>query len=182
MQTPTPPVQMVTKRLVLRKPRPSDAAAKYEHGCHPDVIRFMDWMPHATLEDAARYVERASWQWESGEHYSWVITERGQDMAIGSVGCSMNGHAAELGFVIYRGYWGFGYATEAAGAILGWAATTDTVHRVWATCDAENLASARVLEKLGMQREGLLRRYAVRPNLAPGVPRDAIMYSWVRSA
>jgi RimJ/RimL family protein N-acetyltransferase len=71
-------------------------------------------------------------------------------------------------------------APEAARAVLEWASTLDGVHRIWATCDVENGASARVLEKIGMAREGLLRRWAVRPNLPATPPRDAYVYSWVR--
>jgi RimJ/RimL family protein N-acetyltransferase len=51
---------------------------------------------------------------------------------------------------------------------------------VWATCDVENLASVRVLEKLGLTCEGVLRRYAIRPNLSP-TPRDAFVYARIRA-
>jgi ribosomal-protein-alanine N-acetyltransferase len=53
------------------------------------------------------------------------------------------------------------------------------VYRVWAMCDADNVASGRVLEKVGMQYDGTLRRCAVRPNLGPE-PRDAHLYARVR--
>ena len=54
-----------------------------------------------------------------------------------------------------------------------------TVWRLAATCDIDNLASARVLEKAGLTREGILRRAIVRPNMT-GKPRDALLYSKVR--
>lgn len=54
-----------------------------------------------------------------------------------------------------------------------------SIRRVWATCDAENLASVRVLEKLGLSREGLLRQWAVRPNIS-SEPWNACIYARVR--
>jgi len=171
-----------TERLVLRRPKPDDAAAKYEYSRDLAVARYMDWVPHADLRDAVALVEDAAARWESGEEFSWVITVKPADLAVGSVGCHVRDHAAELGFVLARPYWGQGYATEAAMAVFAWAAGCEDLCRIWATCDVENTLSVRVLEKLGMVREGVLRRWAIRPNLAPGVPRDAFVYSWIREA
>jgi RimJ/RimL family protein N-acetyltransferase len=173
---------ITTERLILRRPKPADAKAKYEYSRDPEVARYMDWVPHPDLGSALAVVERAAARWESGEEYSWVITVKPADLAVGSVGCHMQRQAVELGFVLARPYWGQGYATEAAKAVFAWAASCEGVCRIWATCDIENTGSTRVLAKLGMVREGILRRWAFRPNLAPAVPRDAVVYSWVREA
>jgi RimJ/RimL family protein N-acetyltransferase len=109
-----------------------------------------------------------------------VITLKPDDRPIGSVGCRRRGHAVDLGYVLSRNHWRRGYATEAAQAVFKLAAGLEGVYRVWATCDVENTASARVLEKIGMVREGILRRWAFRPNLPPQPPRDALVHSWVR--
>lgn len=63
--------------------------------------------------------------------------------------------------------------TEAAGALLGYGFTALDLHRVWATCDARNKASARVLEKIGMRREGLL----VHERVVKGDWRDSCVYA-----
>jgi RimJ/RimL family protein N-acetyltransferase len=55
----------------------------------------------------------------------------------------------------------------------------NAIYRVWATCDVENLASAHVLEKAGMQKEGILRRYILHPNISPE-PRDSYCYSVIK--
>src|SRR5215470_11140666 len=55
-----------------------------------------------------------------------------------------------------------------------------TIYRVWATCDVENEASARLLERAGMEREGVLRRWLVHPNLSEA-PRDCFCYSIVKA-
>jgi ribosomal-protein-alanine N-acetyltransferase len=71
--------------------------------------------------------------------------------------------------------------TEAAGAVVNWAVAQPQVYRVWATVDLENRASQRVLEKVGMTREGVLRRWLVAPTLGP-VPRDVWCYARIREA
>jgi RimJ/RimL family protein N-acetyltransferase len=176
----TPLALITTPRLVLRRPKPSDAVAKYEYGRDPEVARYMDWARHGNLSDAVAFIEGATSRWQSGEEYSWAITVKPEDRAIGSVACRVRGHAVDLGYVLSRDCWGRGYATEAAKAVFEWAASVEGVYRIWATCDVENAASVRVLEKLGMSREGILRRWAIRPNLAPKVPRDALVHSWIR--
>lgn len=175
-----PPEQIATARLILRRPKAADATAKYEYARDPEVARYMDWAIPTGLDRILASTANAAVRWESGEEYAWVITAEPDDRAIGNVACRVEGHAADLGYVLAREHWGRGYATEAATAIFRWLVSLDGVFRIWATCDIENVASARVLEKIGMSREGILRRWAIRPNLAPGVPRDAFMYSWVR--
>ena len=68
---------------------------------------------------------------------------------------------------------------EAASAVVDWALAQPQIYRVWAICDHENLASARVMEKIGMQREGLMRRGIVHPNISDE-PRDCWVYARVR--
>jgi RimJ/RimL family protein N-acetyltransferase len=175
-----PPETITTARLVLRRPKLSDASAIHAYGRDPEVARLMDWRAHTSLDDAVAHVADAARQWDSGLEYSWVLTVKPEDRAIGSVGCRVRGHAVDLGYVLARDQWGRGYATEAARAVFEWARRLDGIHRVWATCDVDNLASARVLEKLGMSREGRLRRATIRPNLPSRVPRDTLVYAWIR--
>lgn len=74
-----------------------------------------------------------------------------------------------------------GYVTEIARASLDHVFAIPGVWRVSAYCDVENVASAQVLEKVGMQREGVLRRFIIHPNLS-AEPRDAYLYARVRQA
>ena len=68
---------------------------------------------------------------------------------------------------------------DAANAVVEWALAQPEIYRVWAVCDVDNLASARVLEKIGMQCEGLLRRYILHPNISEA-PRDCWCYAKVK--
>lgn len=142
----------------------------------------MDWPTLSSTADAVAATQRAMRRRNTGEEYTWRITVKPDDDPVGAVACVLDGDTAEIGFVMTRRYWGRGYGTEAAGAVLRWAASIRTVGRVWASCDIDNVASARVLEKIGMSRDTILRKAVVRPNL-PGQPRrDCLVYSWIREA
>lgn len=81
-----------------------------------------------------------------------------------------------IGYGAARAYWGKGYIPEATCAIIDWAFQQPSIFRVYATTDVENVASRRVLEKVGMQCEGILRTYILHPNI-DDVPRDSYMYA-----
>ncbi len=66
-------------------------------------------------------------------------------------------HQADIGYEFSPEHWGKGYATEAAQAMVHFGFTTLQLHRIWSWCIADNIRSARVFEKLGMQLEGRLR-------------------------
>jgi ribosomal-protein-alanine N-acetyltransferase len=84
---------------------------------------------------------------------------------------------ASLGYGIARECWGRGFASEAARAVVDYAFEGLALERVWARADPLNLASVRVLEKLGMQREGLLRSHVLRR----GERADRVYYGILRS-
>lgn len=160
----------------LRRPKPEDAEAIFEYGSDPEVARYADWPVQTSIEPIVELIEERKARWESYSEYYWVITESVSDRAIGGVSCRLEGDEAEIGYLLNRKRWGEGYATKAAGAVLTWLKSGQAVKKVRATCDTENLASVRVLEKLGMHRERVLERHSVRPAL--GVePRDAYLYT-----
>ena len=70
---------------------------------------------------------------------------------------------------------------EAITAVAGWAFSDPSVFRVWAVCDVENRASARVLEKAGFLREGVLKKWSLHPNIS-AIPRDCYSYSQTRQS
>ena len=69
--------------------------------------------------------------------------------------------------------------TEALAEVVGWALAQPPVFRVGAVCDVENAASARMMEKAGLAREGLLRRWLVHPNIG-AEPRDCFSFARTR--
>ena len=122
-------------------------------------------------------MERAA-RWQGGTEYYWVITESADDRAIGGVICGVNGEEAEIGYLLNRKFWCRGYATRVCKALVLWLESNPVIKKIWATCDTENVASIRVLEKSGFRREKLLEKHVIRPNLGGG-PRDAYLYSMV---
>ncbi|TMA66807.1 MAG: GNAT family N-acetyltransferase [Deltaproteobacteria bacterium] len=144
-----------------------------------EVTRFVSWRPYKDKSEVAPFLQLRLARWDSGEEYSWAITRSQEDRVIGMIACRVRDHAADIGYVLSRNYWNRGYIIEAAKAIVDWASRLEFIYRVWAVCDVENKASARVLEKVGMQREGILRRYIVHPNVSPE-PRDCFVYSKIR--
>ena len=108
-----------------------------------------------------------------------MIAKKDDRQLIGMIGLKVDGHKAELGYVLARAYWNTGYMTEAARAVVKWALEQKGIYRVWAVCDVENQPSARVMEKIGMQREGVLRRWIMHPNRSDE-PRDCYCYSMTK--
>ena len=176
---PAPEI-LTTERLILRRPQLSDAAAVFEeYAQDSEVTRYLIWRPHKEIKETYEFLVGCLARWESGEELSWGITRKGEDRVIGMVACRIRGHAADIGYALARSYWNRGYITEAVRAVVEWAAGLEPVFRVWAVCDTDNTASARVLEKVGMTREGVLRRWIIHPNITLE-PRDCFVYSRVR--
>ncbi|MBP7828362.1 MAG: GNAT family N-acetyltransferase [Kiritimatiellae bacterium] len=165
--------------MILRAIKESDARAVHDaYASDPEATRFLAWRAHTTLGETKAFLRQARRTWRQGTEHLWaVIVKRGG--LIGSAGIRPCGPRIEIGYVLGRAWWGRGYATEAARAMRAWAMKQPRVYRVWATCDVENKASARVLEKIGMTREGILRKWIVRPAM-DSAPRDSFCYSSIK--
>jgi [ribosomal protein S5]-alanine N-acetyltransferase len=174
-----PPVLFEGVRVRLRRSTPDDAEATYAAAHDADVMRYMEWPAHRSVTEARQYLEGCASRWASGHEYHWMVVNKTDGAAIGSIACRVRGHAADFGYFLARSHWGRGLATEAAGLLVSWMRRQPSLERIWATADAENRRSAAVLHKLGLQPEGVMRRATVRPNLGPG-PRDTALFAWVR--
>ncbi|MCB2109196.1 MAG: GNAT family N-acetyltransferase [Rhodobacteraceae bacterium] len=147
-----------TKRLVLRPFTPADAPRVRELADEWDIARMTASIPHPYPEGLAeKWIAAHDGVRTAGKGYPFAITLDGT--LIGSVGADRNGTGAlELGYWLGKPYWGRGIVTEAAAAVLdfcfGWLA----VDRVYAGHLAENVASSRVLQKLGFAGDGCQER------------------------
>jgi [ribosomal protein S5]-alanine N-acetyltransferase len=178
-----PPGRLHTARLLLRRPSVRDAAAVF-HGYATDeeVTRYLAWRPHRALQDTREFLTQCEIAWETGiGHRAWVLERRGDRAVLGMIGVDVGPRGVNVGYVLGRAHWGQGYMTEALAAVCDAALEDPSVHRVSAFCDVDNRASARVMEKAGMEFEGTLRRYMRHVNVAPW-PRDCHMYARVRGA
>ena len=175
-----PPEILETTRLFLRLPFLEDSEAIFgKYAQDPEVTKFLIWRPHQTVHVTREFIRRCMQCWQVGTAFPWVVVRKDDDELVGMLELRIEPFRADLGYVIARQYWGNGYATEITKSVIKWAILQENIYRVWATCDTENLASARVLEKAGMQREGILRRYIIHPNISDQ-PRDSYCYAVVK--
>lgn len=177
-----PPPHIETERLVLRAPRLTDAEAVYKRwASDPEVPRYMTWTPHEGPSDTLRYLERCLADADAGRGATWMITERGgNDEPLGALSVSRdNAFCVHLGYVLERARWGQGITVEAALPVLDWIKAEPEIFRCYAVCDVDNRASARVLEKLKLRYEGILRRAIMHPNRSRE-PSDVHIFSWTR--
>jgi RimJ/RimL family protein N-acetyltransferase len=178
--TPEPPRVFETARLRLREPKLTDAADIFQRWAQDaEVTRYLTWQPHESVQDTVAFLEGAVEGWKSGREHVWVIEEIGTGQLCGALAARHRGHRVNLGYGLARDLWGRGLMVEALTPVIDWFLQQPGVFRVWATCDVENSRSARVLEKLGFELEGVLRSWDRHPNISDR-PRDALCYSRVK--
>ena len=127
----------------------------------PRYFRFYPWTgrTEAEVRDLVRTFVGIQAE-RPRRRFQLAITLRGSQGLIGSCGIRRklgNDSEAELGYELAPEYWGQGYATEAARAMVDFGFRELGLHRVSSLCIAENTASARVLERVGLRLEGRLR-------------------------
>ena len=176
-----PPEKFSTKRLFLRKPVIEDAVPIFENYAQdPEVTRFLTWKSHKSINETKFFIQRCEKVWEEGSAFPWSIVRKYDNQLLGMIEIVMIDHAGvNLGYVLARPFWGEGYMVEALRIITKWAINQNDIFRVWAFCDVENTTSARVLEKSGMDKEGILRRWIRLPQFGE-IPRDCFCYSIVK--
>jgi [ribosomal protein S5]-alanine N-acetyltransferase len=175
-----PPELLETPRLLLRLPAMEDAEGIFQkYARDPEVTRYLIWLPHETSQVTRDFIRRCMRCWQDGAAFPWVVARREDQELVGMLELRIDRFRADLGYVIARPYWGNGFATEITKSVVAWALAQENIYRIWATCDTENLASARVLEKAGLQKEGIMRRYIIHPNIS-NEPRDSYCYSKVK--
>lgn len=174
------PVLIEGVRLRLRRSGAADAAWTFQTTSDAELMRYMDWPAHRSAADAQAYLEGCAARWDAGTEYHWMIESKPAAQAIGAIACRPHGHAVDFGYFLARPQWGLGLGTEAVQLLLGWLQRQSGFERIWATADADNTRSAAVLLKAGLQREGLMRKATIRPNLGHK-PRDTALFAWVRT-
>lgn len=170
-----PPLQ--TERLVLRMFELGDTVDVYDYAQSPIVGPMAGWTPHRSIEDSRRVVHQFI---NHGD--VWAIVEKKSGRVIGSVGLHVDSrrdveNVCMLGYALGEKFWGKGYATEAAGAVLRFAFTDLRCPLVTAYHYPKNIKSKRVIKKLGFRHEGRLRLAGTLPD---GALVDEECYSLTR--
>lgn len=154
-------MQLTTDRLVLREFVEGDWMAVLAYQRKPDYLRYYDWEDRSA-EEVRDFVNMFRDQQNANPRIKFQLaaTLKPTGRLIGNCGIrnqSVGSLQAELGYELDPQYWGMGYATEAAKAIMEFGFVELQLHRIWSSCVSDNLGSVRVLEKLGMRCEGRLR-------------------------
>jgi RimJ/RimL family protein N-acetyltransferase len=171
-----------TKRLILRRFTPADAAAAYHNWqTDPQVTKYLTWPPYT---DFAQAQERIAWvadQYAQPNFYYWAIQLADQSAAvignIAVVRTDENIRSLAIGYVSGQAWWGHGYMPETLRAVIDFLFTNTDVQRIEATHDVRNPNSGKVMAKAGMRKEGVLRQ---RGRNNTGVCDEA-MYAILRS-
>jgi RimJ/RimL family protein N-acetyltransferase len=158
----SPDYPIATDRLLLRPLTDADRQDLLAYRSDPDTCRYLPFPPM----DGAEIDRRLREQWSrteldaEGQSLTLGIELRASGALVGDVILfvhSARNASGEIGYVISPSHVGNGYATEAAAEMLRIGFRDVGLHRIVGRLDARNLASARVLERIGMRREAVLR-------------------------
>jgi ribosomal-protein-alanine N-acetyltransferase len=148
---------VVTGAVRVRPLEFDDWPAVHEWAQLLDTCRYQAWGPN-TAEQTRAFAREAAAAWRQDPQRRFVFAVLAGDVLVGSAELNLRGNQqAEIGYSIGLEFWGRGLGTAAARELVKLAFGTHGAHRVFATCDSRNVASARVLAKLGMQHEGRMR-------------------------
>jgi RimJ/RimL family protein N-acetyltransferase len=156
-------MQLTTERLVLRDFVESDWETVLAYQQDPLYLRYYEWTSR-TAEEVRAFMKRFLDQQKQVPRikFQFAVTLKSSGQLIGNCGIrrdSPEAREADMGYELDPNHWRKGYATEAAGAVLDFGFSSMDLQRVTAWCIADNVASARVLEKIGMKLEKRMRHH-----------------------
>lgn len=166
------------ERLYLRPRRPEDDAAVFAYASDPEIIRYLPWEPAPDLESIGPFLKESHDRRKHGESLDLAIVLRETDEMIGQTDLmdlrSLR-DSPELGYILARPWWGRGLMTEAATLAVDYGFRALKLRRLTAFADGDNIASQRVMQKIGMRfrgRETRLVKGELRPYVQYGITRD----------
>ena len=172
--------QLETERLILRDLNAEDAPHIFRIFSDEQVTHYYDLDTFGDLRQAEELVDRFKQRFDKGIGLRWAIVEREHpDVVVGTCGYNIwiqPSARAVFGYELARPYWRRGIMTEALEAVIDFGFERMALNRIEAVVFLENVASHRLLEKLGFEREGVLRQY----EFLKGRFVDMIMYSLLR--
>ncbi len=152
--------ELTTERLTLRKMLVADTSDMYEYASREEVTKYLTWTPHTDRTYTREYLQYLGNRYSAGMFYDWAIVYEPDCKMVGTCGftsfnCSSD--SAEVGYVLNPAYWGKGIAPEALCSVMEFGFETLGLNRIEAHFMEENDRSRRVMEKVGMTFEGILR-------------------------
>jgi ribosomal-protein-alanine N-acetyltransferase len=173
---------LYSERLILRPYQVEDGPAVQRLAGDIRIADTTTTIPHPYPPDAAEaWISTHAQAFSERTGATFAITLRDTGVLVGTISLieiSMKHARAEVGYWIGVEFWGYGYCTEALNKIISFALESLSVTRIVARCLARNPASARVMEKSGLKREGLLSKHI----LKNGTYEDILLYGLVLPA
>ncbi len=174
-----PPLTLETPRLLLRPFEPSDVYSVQQILGDPRVSAALLDTPYPfTVEDAHRWIEIARRGGDRGDAFVFALVRKHHPLLIGCIDIEVNGEhrRGDMAYWLSPEHWGQDYTTEAARRIVCFGFESLGLRRIHAQCIRTNVASARVMEKVGLRPEALLRQ----STLKDGIYVDVAIYGLTR--
>lgn len=172
--------EIETDRLLLRKVAMTDVKDIYAFTSNPEGKEFLSWEPHDSLERTKGFVSYLLETYEDDKPSQWVIELKETNVVIGITGYvdySEQHKRGEIAYIMSPDYAGKGYMTEANKAVVDYGLDNMGLNRVQAKAEVDNIGSQKVLEKIGMAKEGVLKRYIYQK----GRFRDYVIYGIIKN-
>lgn len=168
-------LEIDTERLILKPLGMEYLQTTFEYASDIENTRYMVHLPDETIEEAKEFLTRVEeeWQKEEPDYYEFAVILDGAHIGAVCVYLDENRTSGELGWILNKKYWGNGYAYEAADAVIDFVAGNLGIMHFVAHCDSENVASYKIMEKLGMQRTD---SYHGRKNRSSDEDREEYQY------
>lgn len=156
----------------LRDIKLTDTEDIHNYASMEEVAKYQGWGPNSQKETEkhVKFVLN-----RDGTHYHKVIVDKRTDRVIGAIEMTIDksNESGEIGYILHPGFWGNGIMTKAVENIIDYGFNQLNLNKIWATTDAENIGSEKVMQKAGMTNEGLLRQNVKLKD----VFRDTLVYS-----
>lgn len=149
-----------TERLLIRKLTKEDAPDIFHYASDPETTKFVLFPTHQTVEDTWKFLGPTLEKYEKKEVAPWGIEWKETGRLIGTsdfIWWNPDHKKAEIGFILTKEYWNQGIMSEAVKKLIQFGFEEMELNRIEARCHENNIASARVMEKVGMKLEGLAR-------------------------
>ncbi len=153
----------------------------HKYASQDKVCEYQPWGPN-TVEDSKDFVKQVikDASQEQRTRYVFAIVDKDMGSVVGAGELNIRDFInknGEIGYIVNPNYWGKGLATDVANLLIDFGFSKLKLHRIYATCDPRNIGSSKVLEKVGMNKEGRMRENL----LIRGGWRDSLLYSILES-
>lgn len=164
-------------RFLIRDINPWEGPAMFALTGDHNVMRYMGFAVHRSVDQATALLRLYR---DAPSRYQAVCLDGEPTDILGIVGLEVRGHQATMTIMFRRDWKARGAGREFSKPFVQWIFTHPHIWRVWAYCHVDNIAVQRVLERMGAEREGRLRRFEFFPNVSTEEPQDVYVYAIVR--